>query len=61
MGERVATVVGPVLGEEVGLVLREVEPGGDREAIVREEQAPAVGQDVLEVRVEVQQPAGIHE
>ncbi len=50
-----------MFGEEVGLLLRQVEPGGDRQAVVREEQTLAVGEDVLEVAVQMEEPAGVHE
>lgn len=57
VGDGVALVVPAVFVEERGLVRGELEPGGDRETVVREVEPPAVGQDVLEVGVEVQQPA----
>lgn len=57
----VTAVVGLMPVEEVGLVLRQFELGGDREAVVREVEVLPVGQDVLEVRVEVQEPAVVHE
>jgi hypothetical protein len=35
--------------------------GGEGEAVVREVEASAVGQDVLKMGVEVQQSASVHE
>ncbi|MEY9484346.1 hypothetical protein RKD26_000140 [Streptomyces calvus] len=57
----IGTVVGAVPFEEVGLFGIEFEAGGDREPVVGEVEPPSVGEDVLEVGVEVQQPTGVHE
>jgi hypothetical protein len=61
MRDAVAPVVGAVLVEEAGLVLRELEAGGDREAVVGEEEPCYRRSGCSEVGVEVQQPAGVHE
>jgi hypothetical protein len=58
---RVTRVVALVLCGEVLFVWGHVEPGRGGQAEVGEVETAAVGQDVAEVGVEVQQSVGIHE
>jgi hypothetical protein len=47
--------------EEGRFVFGLLEARGERQAVIREVQPLAVSQDVLEVRIEVEEPASVHE